>query len=157
MVRFKNRYLLLELIWKDARIDLSLPEAALLGAFRDSMQSNFGDYGLGTALASLQVKYFNSVTGLCIVRCSREQHRQVVRGLYAYAGKTASLRPPPDLSARVKSDYLMYVDRSGAPSRSSRPYAIECFCCAFCTWAVQREQARLQHSRQKEPGCRLCS
>ena len=99
MVRFKNRYLVMEMVWKDGRIDeavsecipadsaavpslqsavnvrglcrqrhtlvtdqcpaLSVPppaaaEAVLLGAVRDSVQQNFGDYGLGCALASFQ-------------------------------------------------------------------------------------------------------
>ena len=112
MVRFKNRYLLFELVWKDGKLDDSISErggsslalrrsycvlgnlvrkepsllllmsgkvaawscpctacsplppcpcgpvraaeAGLLGAFRDSLQQNFGDHGLGCALASLQ-------------------------------------------------------------------------------------------------------
>ena len=77
MVRYKNRYLLLELIWKDGKIDLGVSEGSLLGIIRESMQTNFGDYGLGSALASMQVKHYNPITGTCVVRCSREQYRQV--------------------------------------------------------------------------------
>ncbi|KAL4433886.1 hypothetical protein ABPG75_000327 [Micractinium tetrahymenae] len=77
MVRFKNRYLLFEVCWKDGRFDDSITEAILLAAFRDSLQQNFGDYGLGCALASFQVKYYNPVSSLCIVRCSRDEYRQV--------------------------------------------------------------------------------
>ena len=76
-MRFKNRYLLLELVWKDARMDNVLLEPALLARFRESLAANFGDHGVGLALQSLQVKYYYALTGLCIVRCSREQHRQV--------------------------------------------------------------------------------
>ena len=98
MVRFKNRYLLFELAWKDGKFDDSISElprpvaclssvkgptaapstvacmppvptpprppppaaavpadeAVLLAAFRDSLRQNFGDHGLGTALASFQ-------------------------------------------------------------------------------------------------------
>ena len=112
MVRFKNRYLLFELVWKDGKLDDSISEqgkgaarlramayrrcqpagkrgrqqcclpsqmaaghhacagrrptaappgahlcadeAVLLAVFRDSLQQNFGDHGLGCALASLQ-------------------------------------------------------------------------------------------------------
>lgn len=92
MVRFKNRYLVMEMVWKDGRIDEAVSEctpcatepclcvrgfvqsaaradrgpptlsprgvraaeAVLLGAVRDSVQQNFGDYGLGCALASFQ-------------------------------------------------------------------------------------------------------
>ena len=78
MVRFKNRYLLFELIWKDGKVDLAVSEANLLGAIRDSVQTNFGDFGLGTSLASLQVKFYNPVTSTCVVRCGRDQHRQVM-------------------------------------------------------------------------------
>ena len=76
-MRFKNRYLLLELVWKDARMDNVLLEPTLLARFRESLAANFGDHGVGLALQSLQVKYYHALTGLCIVRCSREQHRQV--------------------------------------------------------------------------------
>ena len=77
MVRFKNRYMLLELLWKDGKTELRLSEVTLLGIIRDSVQTNFGDYGLGIALAALQIKWFNPVTSLCVVRCSRDQYRQV--------------------------------------------------------------------------------
>ncbi|KAK9819175.1 hypothetical protein WJX81_006362 [Elliptochloris bilobata] len=76
-MRFKNRYLLLELVWKDARADDALLEPTLLACFRQSIWTCFGDHGLGLALASLQVKFHSALTGLCIVRCSRDQHRQV--------------------------------------------------------------------------------
>ncbi|KAL4419534.1 hypothetical protein ABPG77_005765 [Micractinium sp. CCAP 211/92] len=77
MVRFKNRYMLFEVCWKDGRYDDTITEAALLATFRDSLQQNFGDFGLGCALASFQVKYYNPVSNLCIVRCSRDEYRQV--------------------------------------------------------------------------------
>lgn len=76
-MRFKNRYLLLEVVWKDGKTDLAITELALLGVFRESIKQNFGDYGLGLALASVQVKFYNPITNLCIVRSSRDQHRQV--------------------------------------------------------------------------------
>ncbi|PSC69139.1 spindle assembly abnormal 6-like protein [Micractinium conductrix] len=76
-MRFKNRYLLFELQWKDGRLDEGLSEAALLASFRDSLQQNFGDHGLGCALASFQVKYYNPVSCLCAVRCSRDEYRQI--------------------------------------------------------------------------------
>ncbi|MEW5310990.1 MAG: hypothetical protein WDW38_002740 [Sanguina aurantia] len=77
MVRFKNRYLLLELLWKDQRVDTSLGEAALQQLIRDSIQLNFGDYGAACAQASVQVKYFNPYTNLCILRCETSQLQQV--------------------------------------------------------------------------------
>lgn len=77
MVRFKNRYPLAEVIWKDGRADDGLTEAILLGALRESLAINFGDSGVGLALQSLQVKYFNPLTNLLILRCGREQLKEV--------------------------------------------------------------------------------
>lgn len=77
MVRFKNRYMLFHIHWKDAKIDETINEAALAGAVRDSIAENFGDHGAGTCATSLQVKCYNPYTRLCVVRCSKEQHQQV--------------------------------------------------------------------------------
>ena len=77
MVRFKNRFLLVELIWKDGRIDETVTEANIQSLLRDSIALNFGDYGLGICFASQQVKYYNPLTNLCIVRCGREQYKEV--------------------------------------------------------------------------------
>ncbi|KAK9794680.1 hypothetical protein WJX73_009101 [Symbiochloris irregularis] len=77
MVRTKSRLLLLELVWKDERIDTAVNEVTILNAIRQSLVANFGDHGLGLALGTMQIKYFNPVTNLCIVRSSREQYRQV--------------------------------------------------------------------------------
>jgi RNase P/RNase MRP subunit POP5 len=49
----------------------------LLGAVRDSLQLNFGDHALGSALISLQVKVYNPLTGLCAIRCSRDEYRKI--------------------------------------------------------------------------------
>ncbi|CAD6203108.1 unnamed protein product [Miscanthus lutarioriparius] len=42
-----------------------------------SIQLNFGECGLAGSLGSLQVKYVNLVTKLCIVHVSREDHQKV--------------------------------------------------------------------------------
>ncbi|KAK9915984.1 hypothetical protein WJX75_006970 [Coccomyxa subellipsoidea] len=81
MVRFKNRVLLVELIWKDGRIDETLTEANIQSVLRESIALNFGDYGLGICLASQQVKYYNPLTNLCIVRCGREQYKGVLASM----------------------------------------------------------------------------
>jgi len=44
-----------------------------LSLFRESLGSSFGEAGLGTALASVQVKHFHPRTGLALVRCGREE------------------------------------------------------------------------------------
>mmetsp|Transcript_682 Transcript_682/g.1723 ORF Transcript_682/g.1723 Transcript_682/m.1723 type:complete len:142 (-) Transcript_682:33-458(-) len=77
MVRFKNRYLLMEVIWKDGKVDKTLDNQQMTGIFRDAMLENFGTLGLGSVLASLQVKYYNPVTNLLLIRCSRDSVSQV--------------------------------------------------------------------------------
>ena len=54
MVRFKNRYLLFEMVWKDGRVDDSLTDANVASAIRDSVGINFGDVGFSRALGSFQ-------------------------------------------------------------------------------------------------------
>uniref|UniRef100_A0A7S1X7C3 Ribonuclease P/MRP protein subunit POP5 n=1 Tax=Tetraselmis chuii TaxID=63592 RepID=A0A7S1X7C3_9CHLO len=77
MVRFKNRYLLMEMIWKDGKIDKTIDNQQMLFILRDAMLENFGTHGAGSVLSSLQVKYYNPVTSLLIIRCSRDSMREV--------------------------------------------------------------------------------
>ncbi|KAA6422819.1 hypothetical protein WJX79_002499 [Trebouxia sp. C0005] len=77
MVRFKNRYILYEVIWKDGKADEAINEAGLLAVFRESVAVNFGDHGVAKSAMSLSVRYYNSVTHLCMVRCGTEEYRQV--------------------------------------------------------------------------------
>jgi hypothetical protein len=97
------RYFLMELLWRDGRVDdsvgalRSMPcaviaacmtrccagEAVLLAAFRESLQLNFGDAALGAALASLQgaAAAARSSHAACLRRmrpqlCSRPAHAQ---------------------------------------------------------------------------------
>ena len=54
MVRFKNRYLLAELRWGDGDRPETVTGYNLLNAIKDSLQYNFGDFGVGSNLQSLQ-------------------------------------------------------------------------------------------------------
>ncbi|TDL25765.1 hypothetical protein BD410DRAFT_837228 [Rickenella mellea] len=81
MVRFKNRWLLVEFIpySKDGASiqssDSSLSTKQIWSAVRDSVLSNFGDVGWGAVGSSLTVKYFSPTTNLSIIRVAREHHR----------------------------------------------------------------------------------
>eukprot|EP00271_Cylindrocystis_brebissonii_P008709 TRINITY_DN23196_c0_g1_i1.p1 TRINITY_DN23196_c0_g1~~TRINITY_DN23196_c0_g1_i1.p1 ORF type:complete len:162 (+),score=22.92 TRINITY_DN23196_c0_g1_i1:131-616(+) len=86
MVRFKNRYMVYEVVaegsedetkWFGA-LPQGLSESSVMTAVREALQLQFGDVGLGTALGTLQVKYFNPVTGACLLRCSRAQRHEVL-------------------------------------------------------------------------------
>ncbi|KAG2128677.1 uncharacterized protein EDB93DRAFT_1108922 [Suillus bovinus] len=84
MVRFKNRWLLVEFIdtsmvdastEKESSSTQSLDGRLIYNALRDSVVTNFGDTGWGAVGMSLNVKYFSPLTNLCIIRVARDQHR----------------------------------------------------------------------------------
>lgn len=62
-MRYKNRYLVIEIIWRDLhRAPEDLTPAGILQEIRKSLGDNFGDIVVGTTLPSLQIKFFNHVT-----------------------------------------------------------------------------------------------
>ncbi|KAK4236256.1 hypothetical protein C8A03DRAFT_45726 [Achaetomium macrosporum] len=94
MVRLKDRYLLVNIIYSDvppgqakgAVSDLLLynqPTSSelrpqhLLKAIRNEVSTLFGDYGLGAVDKSLQVKYLSPATSTMILRVSRAHYRLV--------------------------------------------------------------------------------
>ncbi|KAA1467207.1 hypothetical protein DENSPDRAFT_832205 [Dentipellis sp. KUC8613] len=79
MVRFKNRWLLVEFL-PPSSAGTNRPPAELTGkqiyaALRQSVIAHFGDVGWGAVGASLNVKYFSPTTGLCIIRVARDPYR----------------------------------------------------------------------------------
>ena len=62
MVRFKNRYLVVEIAHNDGRaMEERGKERAVLDTLRESLRDNFGDVGLGRALGALSVRYVDAV------------------------------------------------------------------------------------------------
>jgi len=78
MVRFKNRYLLVHLIFPDdVAPPTNLTERDIISILRESLNVNFGDL-LGSGMTgNLVVKYYSPVTSTLIIRCSRDVHRNV--------------------------------------------------------------------------------
>ncbi|XP_042479212.1 probable ribonuclease P/MRP protein subunit POP5 isoform X3 [Macadamia integrifolia] len=82
MVAFKNRYMVMEVLLDPAK-DLSkddpitISQTNIVKAIKDSILVNFGECGLAASLGSLQVKYVNPITKLCIIRTSREEYQKV--------------------------------------------------------------------------------
>ncbi|KAF9048795.1 hypothetical protein BJ165DRAFT_1414495 [Panaeolus papilionaceus] len=93
MVRFKNRWILVEFIpitknpasgnndlgtaelgKPSNRGSTTLDGKKIWNALRQSVVSNFGDTGWGRVGLSLTVKYFAPMTNLCIIRVARDQH-----------------------------------------------------------------------------------
>eukprot|EP00884_Botryococcus_braunii_P009564 jgi/Botrbrau1/18609/Bobra.0367s0049.1 len=81
MVRFKNRHLIVQLIWKDGKIDTSIDEKIILTALRKSIVTNFGDVGGGLTNASLRVGFYSPLSNVCLIRCGRDHKRQVIAAL----------------------------------------------------------------------------
>ncbi|KAI3845934.1 hypothetical protein MKW92_050014 [Papaver armeniacum] len=82
MVGFRNRYLVME-VFLDPSKDLGkedpiiISQFNILKAIKDSILVNFGECGLSASLGSLQVKYVNPITKVCIIRAAREEHQKV--------------------------------------------------------------------------------
>lgn len=56
MVRFKNRYLVIEMIWERSRQERNfrLTREQLLSTIKESISLNFGDFGLAAVNPTLQ-------------------------------------------------------------------------------------------------------
>ncbi|KAF9483181.1 hypothetical protein BDN70DRAFT_911334 [Pholiota conissans] len=82
MVRFKNRWILVEFIpVSQGTAQLGkvgsgnkLDGKVIWAALKQSVLSNFGDTGWGAVGLSLTVKYFSPTTNICIIRVARDQH-----------------------------------------------------------------------------------
>ncbi|KAI0290335.1 Rpp14/Pop5 family-domain-containing protein [Russula brevipes] len=82
MVRFKNRWLLVEFIRAASTTtststaahpseEISISSKEIFNALKQSVLLHFGDTGWGEVAASLAVKYFSSATNFCILRVAR--------------------------------------------------------------------------------------
>ncbi|KAH0585652.1 hypothetical protein H2248_008873 [Termitomyces sp. 'cryptogamus'] len=75
MVRFKNRWFLVELI-PVGQINAPVLEGKhIWAAIKQSIISNFGDTGWGSVGLSLTVKYYSPTTNICIIRVARDHHK----------------------------------------------------------------------------------
>ncbi len=73
MVKFKSRYLLIEMNFEDSNYQLKNVEVSKMVQFlKKQIQLNFGDVGLGKVSKNLQVKYLNNYTNMLIIRIGRE-------------------------------------------------------------------------------------
>ncbi|KAK1375327.1 Ribonuclease P/MRP protein subunit POP5 [Heracleum sosnowskyi] len=82
MVRFKNRYFVME-VFLDPNKDLGADDPIIIThlnvskAIKESILANFGECGLASSIGSLQVKYVNPITKVCIIRTSKEDYQKV--------------------------------------------------------------------------------
>lgn len=82
MVGFKNRHVVME-VFLDPNRELVDCDPIILTRFnvseaiKDNILVNSGDSGLASMLGSLQVKYVNHITKVCVIRASREDYQKV--------------------------------------------------------------------------------
>ena len=116
-MRFKNRYLLVEVLLMDhdgnavRKYDAVTPQA-IGEAVRREIALNFGELGTARCTSSLNVKYYHAATGLVILRCARETARDV------WCSVTS-------VSSLARTPALLRVVHSAGTIRSCRKAAIE--------------------------------
>uniref|UniRef100_A0A8C3QJB2 Ribonuclease P/MRP protein subunit POP5 n=1 Tax=Cyanoderma ruficeps TaxID=181631 RepID=A0A8C3QJB2_9PASS len=81
MVRFKNRYVLCEVVSEDPRCRKCIEDRALGLAVRDAIARVHGDYGLACCSISFTVKYLNAYTGTVLLRCRKDSYRLLCSAL----------------------------------------------------------------------------
>uniref|UniRef100_A0A8C3E6B2 Ribonuclease P/MRP protein subunit POP5 n=1 Tax=Corvus moneduloides TaxID=1196302 RepID=A0A8C3E6B2_CORMO len=74
MVRFKNRYVLCEVVSEDPRCRQCIEDRTLGLAVRDAIARLHGDYGLACCSISFTVKYLNAYTGTVLLRCRKDSY-----------------------------------------------------------------------------------
>ncbi|OSC96971.1 hypothetical protein PYCCODRAFT_1472225 [Trametes coccinea BRFM310] len=84
MVRFKNRWLLVEFLPVPAPVpgrpsttksQDEITSKQIWAALKQSVITHFGDTGWGAVGSSLTIKYFSPRTNLCIIRVARDPHK----------------------------------------------------------------------------------
>jgi len=79
MVRFKNRWILVEFLpvpyGEFVPGPDSLTSKQIYAALKQSVIVNFGDTGWGAVGSSLNVKYHSPATNICIIRVARDPYR----------------------------------------------------------------------------------
>lgn len=77
MVRYKKRYLLVEISFEDNKIDETMSSPCIYEHVRNAVQEAHGDYGRACLARSLRVKYVNPVTGVAFIGCGRDNYRML--------------------------------------------------------------------------------
>ncbi|GAB5360625.1 hypothetical protein AAMO2058_000643100 [Amorphochlora amoebiformis] len=73
-MRFKNRYLHFTIVTAQGR-ELTATGGDIVRLIRQSIQGNFGDFGMGRLQQALSVKQYDSKTGKFILKTTRDGYR----------------------------------------------------------------------------------
>ena len=71
MVKFKSRYILIEVLYEDKKIQ-KFDTSKFAKIIKNEVENNFGEIGLGKINKNLQVKYVNNYTNMLIIRVGKE-------------------------------------------------------------------------------------
>ena len=71
MVKFKSRYILVEAIYEDKKVQ-KCDESKLAKIIKNEVEKNFGEVNLGKINKNLQIKYVNNYTNMLIIRVGKE-------------------------------------------------------------------------------------
>ncbi|KAG7444687.1 uncharacterized protein BT62DRAFT_981488 [Guyanagaster necrorhizus] len=114
MVRFKNRWFLVELIpvCEQQRVSTRLDAKQIWAALKEGIQNYFSDVGWGSVADSLTVKYFSPTTNICIIRVARDHHH-VARGGITLLDSINGIRIVPyviHMSGTIKHAQLSTIE-----------------------------------------------
>ena len=71
MVKFKSRYLLIELLYEDKKLQKH-DASKFAKIIKNEIEKNFGEISLGKINKNLQIKYVNNYTNMLIIRVGKE-------------------------------------------------------------------------------------
>ena len=71
MVKFKSRYLLIEVLYEDNKLQKH-DTSKFAKIIKNEVEKNFGEISLGKINKNLQIKYVNNYTNMLIVRVGKE-------------------------------------------------------------------------------------
>ncbi|GAB5029739.1 ribonuclease p mrp protein subunit pop5-like [Nannochloropsis oceanica] len=97
----------------------------ILKTIKESIQINFGDFGIAALLNSLQIRYYDEATHIFILRCSREGYRSAwaAMTLLTSLGGGNSSNSSSTSSTRTKAS--ISVLRVSGSVRTCRTDAVE--------------------------------
>ena len=71
MVKFKSRYLLIEVLYEDNKLQKH-DTSKFAKIIKNEIEKNFGEISLGKINKNLQIKYVNNYTNMLIIRVGKE-------------------------------------------------------------------------------------
>lgn len=97
MVRFKNRYLVFQLIpsTPSGTLDPTLRQGTLVAAIRTAITNDYGIFGEALIIPSITLKSYNASTGLGLLRVPRDHVAKVrlaLLSLSSVSGAPTTLR-----------------------------------------------------------------